>query len=101
MEGKNQMQNWQKKLIPVLWRSERSHRVPRRKIISLNKGPPSPPSIFAKLEGLRKNENIEKAKRQTEILETVCAICTANLEGLLNISSQYSTPSQLRTNFHT
>lgn len=66
----------------------------------MNKGPPSPPSIFAKLEGLRKNENIEKAKRQTEILETVCAICTANL-GLLNISSQYSTPSQLRTNFHT
>lgn len=35
------------------------------------------------------------------MLETVCAICTANLEGLLNISSQYSTPSQLRTNFHT
>lgn len=67
----------------------------------LDKGPPSPPAIFAKLEGLRNNENVEKAKMQTEILETVCAICTAIVEVLLNISSQYSTPSQLCTNFHT
>ncbi|PKU41398.1 regulator of g-protein signaling 17 [Limosa lapponica baueri] len=40
----------------------------------LDKGPPSPPGIFAKLEGLRNNENVEKAKRQTEILDT--SVCT-------------------------
>lgn len=57
------------------------------------KGPSSPPGTFAKLEGLRKSENGEKAKRQTEILETVCIIYTIILEVLLRINSQHSSPS--------
>lgn len=71
------------------------------KPFSWTKGPPSPPGTFAKLEGLRKNKNGEKPERKTEILETVCTICTIILEGLLRISSQHSSPSQLCTNFHT
>lgn len=71
--------------------------VPRRKTIQLDK---RPPGTFAKLEGLRKNENAEKAKRQTEILGTVHTISVIIL-GLVRISSQHSRPSQLLTNFHT
>lgn len=65
------------------------------------KGSPPPSGTFAKLEGLRKNENVEKGKRQTEVLETVFIICTTVIEGLLRISSQHSSPSQLCTNFDT
>lgn len=69
------------------------------KLFHQKKGSPSPSGTFAKLEGLRKNENVKKAKSQTEVLETVCVICTTVLEGLLRISSQHSSPSQLCTSF--
>ena len=65
-------------------------------MILLDKGPPSPLSIIAKI---KKNENVEKHKKQTDMLMAVHAICTTILEGLINISSQYSL--HLHTNSYT
>ena len=53
-------------------------------MLLLDKGPPSPLSIIAKI---KKNENVEKHKKQTDMLMAVHAICTTILEGLINISS--------------
>lgn len=56
----------------VTWRSERPYVVYQgEKPFHWTEGPPSPPGTFAKLESLRKNENGEKSKRQTNLGDSV------------------------------
>lgn len=76
-----------RRILNLCWDGLRNHEYQGEILLLLDKCPPSPLGIIARL---KKNEDVEKHKKQTDILMTIYVIYTIILEDLINISSQYS-----------